>query len=52
MFNVVEPKSFTEVKAFTGMVNYYAKFIPNLSTLLGPIYNFLKKEVMFVWTNE
>jgi len=34
------------------MVNYYAKFIPNLSTLLGPIYNLLKKEVKFVWTSE
>ncbi|XP_022165223.1 uncharacterized protein K02A2.6-like, partial [Myzus persicae] len=45
MLNAVEPKSVTEVKAFTGMVNYYAKFIPNLSTLLGPIYNLLKKEV-------
>lgn len=52
MLNAVEPKSVTEVKAFTGMVNYYAKFIPNLSTLLGPIYNLLKKDMKFVWTNE
>lgn len=27
MLNAVEPKSVTEVKAFTGMVNDYAKFI-------------------------
>ncbi|XP_060881762.1 uncharacterized protein K02A2.6-like [Metopolophium dirhodum] len=52
MLNAVEPKSVTEVKAFTGMVTYYAKCIPNLSTLLGPIYNLLKKEVKFIWTNE
>ncbi|CAI6350433.1 unnamed protein product [Macrosiphum euphorbiae] len=52
MLNAIEPKRVTEVKAFTGMVNYYVKFIPNLSTLLGPIYNLLKKEVKFVWTKE
>ncbi|XP_016664851.1 uncharacterized protein K02A2.6-like [Acyrthosiphon pisum] len=48
MLNAVEPKSVTEVKAFTGMVNYYAKFIPNLSTLRGPIYNLLKKRNLSV----
>lgn len=50
MLNVTEPKSVTEVKAFTGMVNYYAKFIPNQSTILVHIYNLLKNNIKFVWT--
>lgn len=42
------PCNVTEVKAFIGMINYYAKFIPNLSTLLSPMYKLLKKNVKFV----
>lgn len=45
------PKNITEVQAFTGMVNYYMKFIPNLSTMLSPIYNLLKKNNAFIWSN-
>ncbi|CAB0030631.1 unnamed protein product [Trichogramma brassicae] len=37
------PKNVSEVQSFTGMVNYYMKFIPNLSTMLSPIYQLLKK---------
>ncbi|XP_008190241.1 uncharacterized protein K02A2.6-like [Acyrthosiphon pisum] len=46
------PQNVTEVKAFVGMINYYAKFIPNLSTLLGPMYKLLKKNITFKWTNQ
>jgi len=42
----------TEVKAFVGMINYYAKFIPNLSILLGPMYKLIKKYITFKWTNQ
>jgi len=42
----------TEVKTFVGMINYYAKFIPNLSTRLGLMYNLLKKYVTFKWINQ
>lgn len=34
------PQNVTEVKAFVGMINYYTKFIPNLSTLLGLCINY------------
>lgn len=41
--NIVKPKNATEVKAFICMVNYNAKFFPNLATKLHPLYNLLKK---------
>ena len=30
------PKDVSQLKAFLGLLNYYGKFIPNLSTLLAP----------------
>lgn len=43
------PKNSTELKAFLGLVNYYGKFLPNLSTTLNPLYCLLKKDVRFTW---
>ena len=43
------PKSVTELKAFLGLVNYYAKLIPNFSTHLAPLYQLLKKGRERVW---
>lgn len=37
------PKSPTELKAFLGFLNFYGKFIPNLSPKLSCFYNLLKK---------
>ena len=42
--NAPAPKSVTELKAILGLVNYYAKFIPNLSMHLAPLYQLLKKD--------
>ncbi|XP_062704251.1 uncharacterized protein K02A2.6-like [Aedes albopictus] len=47
-----EPKNVSEVRAFAGLVNYYAKFVKNLATLMSPIYKLLKKGVKFEWTAE
>lgn len=29
----------TQVKAFAGLIQYYGKFVPNLSNILSPLYN-------------
>ena len=34
-----KPSKVSELKSFLGLVNYYAKFIPNLATTLAPLYN-------------
>ena len=35
------PKNITELRAFLGLLNYYGKFIPNLSSTLHPLYQLL-----------
>ena len=37
VWDVPPPKNTTELKPFLGLVNYYGKFIPNLSTILAPL---------------
>ena len=37
------PKNITELKAYLGLLNYYNKFMPNLSTELVPLYQLLQK---------
>ncbi|XP_063837203.1 uncharacterized protein LOC135086402 [Ostrinia nubilalis] len=34
------------------MIMYYAKFVPNVSTLLAPLYNLLKIGVKYVWGEQ
>lgn len=47
--NVAIPKSTQDVKAFLGLVNYYGKFVENMSTIAGPLYALLKNNTQFVW---
>lgn len=37
------PKNVTQLKSFLGLINYYSKFLPNLSALLSPLYLLLQK---------
>ena len=52
IINASTPTSITELKAFLGLMNYYGKFIPNLSSLLGPLYQLLNKSIPWAWTSE
>ncbi len=47
-----EPKNTTELKSFLGLLNYYAKFLPNLEILLAPFYRLLCKDTKWSWTTE
>ena len=38
-----QPVNITQLKSFLGMLNYYGKFLPNLSTHLAPFYQLLRK---------
>ena len=44
-----QPKSVTELRSFLGLINYYGKFLPNLSTKLNPLYSLLAKQVRWSW---
>ena len=43
-------QSSNQLQSFLGMVNYYGKFVPNISTVTGPLYDLTKKDVKFIWT--
>lgn len=46
------PTNVTETKAYVGLINYYARFFPNLAMILAPFYGLLKKDAKFKWTSE
>ncbi|XP_037974858.2 uncharacterized protein K02A2.6-like isoform X1 [Plutella xylostella] len=43
------PKDLYELRSFLGMVNFYGKFIKNLSFILAPLYELLKKNNSWIW---
>ncbi|UYV76203.1 K02A2.6-like [Cordylochernes scorpioides] len=43
------PTNLTELRAFLGLLTYYSRFIPNMSSTLAPLYNLLKKEQKWKW---
>ncbi|XP_053619708.1 uncharacterized protein K02A2.6-like [Plodia interpunctella] len=47
-----QPKDVTQLKSFLGLVNYYGKFIPKLSTILHPLHQLLRKNVDWYWSDE
>ena len=46
------PQNEKEARSFVGLVQYSAKFIPNLATIGRPIMDLTRKRVKFVWANE
>ena len=45
-----EPTNAKELKAFLGLLNYYRKFLANLSTTLRPLYVLQQKNRHWKWT--
>ena len=35
-----KPRNVSELKSYLGLLSYYGKFLPNLSTTLAPLNNF------------
>ncbi|CAB4058105.1 unnamed protein product [Lepeophtheirus salmonis] len=44
VLDFLSPTSCNEVYPFLGMVQYYGFFIPNLSMVASPLYEFTKKK--------
>ena len=47
-----KPNNVEELCIFLGLVNYYGKFMPNLSNKLAPVYFLLGNNVQWKWTSE
>lgn len=43
------PHNVSQLKSFLGLVNYYGKFVPSLSTLLAPLHRLLQKKTSWSW---
>lgn len=43
------PTNVTELKAYLGLLNYYNKFLPNLSSILAPLHMLLRKDTKWTW---
>ena len=46
------PTNTQQLRSFLGAVNYYRKFLPNLSSVLAPLNKLLQKEVKWTWGKE
>ena len=46
------PRSLPELRSFLGLLNYYAKFIPNLASMLHPLHALLQADQPWVWSDE
>jgi len=46
------PENVQELRAFLGLVNYYGRFVPQLSTVAHPLHRLLGKRVPWEWNKE
>ena len=46
------PRNLKELKSFLGLLLYYSKFLPNLSSVLAPLYRLLRKDARWKWSVE
>ena len=52
ILDVRDPQNRSELQSFLGLVNYYRKFIPNMSTLVSPLNQLLSKDTPWCWSPE
>ncbi|XP_055913663.1 uncharacterized protein LOC129947217 [Eupeodes corollae] len=47
---IQDPTCLKELQSFLGVINFYRKFLPNVTTLCALLYDLLKKTAKFEWT--
>lgn len=47
-----KPQNVGELRSFFGIINYYNRFLPKLSSKLAPLYRLLQKDVKWTWGTE
>ena len=50
--NAPRPQDVSSVRGFLGLVNYYHRFLPNLSSVLHPLNQLLEKDHTWEWSRE
>ena len=46
------PSGVDQLRAFLGLCAYYRKFVPNFSDIAAPLYDLLKKNKSFIWSDD
>ena len=46
------PENRKQIRQFLGKINFYGKYIPNVSIVLDPLHNLLRKDQTFNWTKQ
>lgn len=52
VFNAPKPTSVSELKAILGLLSYYGRFLPQMSTTLAPFYGLLAKGTKWQWGSQ
>ena len=52
MSDAPAPKNLAQLRSFLGLINYYSKFLSNLSSTLAPLYALLHKKSQWKWGKE
>lgn len=50
--NAPKPTNVTQLKAFLGFLNFYAKCLPTLSTVLESMHDLMRRETKWHWSRE
>ena len=43
------PENVTELRQFSGMINFLSRYVPNLSNIMAPINHLLKEDSDWIW---
>ena len=49
---MLQPHQCHRIKVFPGMINFYGKFFPNLSSTLEPLHKLLRKRARWTWSTR
>ena len=52
MMNYPEPKNIRELRGVLGLFSYYRRFIKDFAQLADPLYQLLKKDTPYTWTES
>ena len=52
MQNAPVPGNVTQLRAFLGMLNYYHRFLPDITTVLEPLHRLLRQGTKWCWKTE
>ncbi len=52
VINAPHPTNVSELRAYLGLINYYRRFLPDLSAVLHPLNNLLRKDISWSWDSS